>query len=167
MVLYFVSSPLQVVSLCLSLSLLIVSILFLFDLILNYFGSKNLSLYQNTILAMLITNQNSVHFSLFWSVSIQLGPFYLLRSIQSNLVHLVHFGIFLFIHSTLIKSILFGPIWSITPNSIQFGPFCPNQSIQSIWSIWSISDHFSPIQCTYLRKGKKKVWVESSTNYFQ
>ena len=35
---------------------------FLFELILDYFGSKNLNLYQNLILAMLITDQHSVHF---------------------------------------------------------------------------------------------------------
>ena len=75
------SSPLQVVSLSLSLSLsLLVSILFLFELILDYFGSKNLSLYHNTILAMLIIDQHSVHFGplhLFgpvWSTSIYFGP---------------------------------------------------------------------------------------------
>ena len=108
---------------------------------------------------MLITNQNLVHFSLFWSSSILLGPFDLLRSIQFNLVHSVHFGLYLFICSTLIKSVLFRPIWSITSNLVHstqfsqhglFGPF------RSIWSIWSISDHFGPIQCTYLRIGKNK-----------
>ena len=61
-VVVFFSSPLQVVSLSLSLSLsLIVLIWFLFELILDYFGSENLSLYQNAILAMLITDRHSVH----------------------------------------------------------------------------------------------------------
>ena len=55
----FFSFSLQIVSLSLSL---IVSILFLFELILDYFGSENLSFCQSTILAMLITDQYSIHF---------------------------------------------------------------------------------------------------------
>ena len=51
----FFSSQIQVVYLS-----LIVLVWFLFELIL--FESKNLSLFQNTILAMLITNYNSVYF---------------------------------------------------------------------------------------------------------
>ena len=91
----FFSSPLQLVSLSLSL---IVSAWFLFELILNYFGSKNLSLYHNTILAML-TNQHSVHFGPlhlfvpFQSISIYFGP------IRSTLIH---FRSFSSIRSTLI-----------------------------------------------------------------
>ena len=57
------SSPLQVLSLSLSLSLSFG--LIFFELILDYFGSKNLSLFLNTILAMLITDRHSAHFSLF------------------------------------------------------------------------------------------------------
>ena len=49
----------------LSLSLSLSFGLIFFELILDYFGSKNLSLFLNTILAMLITDRHSAHFSLF------------------------------------------------------------------------------------------------------
>ena len=91
----FFSSPLQVVSL--SLSLKFDLFIYFFELILDYFGSKNLILYPNTILAMLITDWHSstsvqfsllrstlVNFSLLRSTPIQLGPFSLIRSFQSN-----------------------------------------------------------------------------------
>ena len=74
----FFSSPLQVVSLSLSL---IVLIWFFFELIFDYFGSKNLSLYQNAILAMLITDRHSVHF----------GPPHQFDLIRSTLVHFGQF----------------------------------------------------------------------------
>ena len=94
----FFSSPLQLEYLS-----LIVLIWFLFELILNYFGSKNLSLYQNTILTMLITARHLVHFIQFGpirSTLVQLGPliyfgqFSLLWSIQSCSVHSVQFSSF-------------------------------------------------------------------------
>ena len=148
----------------------------MFELILNYFGSKNLSLYHNTILAMLITDRHSVHFSplhlfgLLRSISLQLGSFSLLRSIHSNSVHLVHFRrIFQSIQST---SVSLGLLWSILSNSVQFGALGPINStsvylVHSVHSIqfvlfsplrttWSISNHFCPIRCTYLRIGKCK-----------
>ena len=95
----FFSSPLQVVSLSLSL---IVSAWFLFELILNYFGSKNLSLYHNTILAML-TNQHSVHF----------GPLHLFVPFQS--ISIYRFNLFQF------TSVLFGLLWSTLGHLVLFG----------------------------------------------
>ena len=111
----FFSSPLQIV---LSLSLLVLVGLILFELILDYFGSNNLSLYQNTILAMLRTDQHSVcfsqfhqfglvrstsvHFGKFWSNSVYFGL------LQFNWVHLVYFD-------------QFSPIQSIWSISVQFG----------------------------------------------
>ena len=125
----FFSSPFQVLSLSLSLSLsFIVSVWFLFELILDYFGSKNLSLYQNTILAMQITD---------W--------FYPLHLFDPDWFTLVQFGQFSPICSIWLTSIYIGPLWSIPSNLVHLGLFGP---------IWSISDQFGPIQCTYLRMGK-------------
>ena len=69
----FFSSLSQVLSLSLPLSLsLSLSYLcfdyyfFFFELILSYFESKNLNLYQNTILVMLITDLHQVHFGQVW-----------------------------------------------------------------------------------------------------
>ena len=130
----------------------------------------NLSLYHNTILAMLITNQHSVHF-------IYLVQFDVL---QFTSVHSVYFDLFWFVWSTSINSAPFNPLWSILSNSVQFGAlgpirstlvyllqFVPFISLRSIWSIWSISDHFDPIRCTYLWMRKYKfelrilsiIWV--------
>ena len=106
---------------------------FLFELIFDYFWSKNLSLYQNTILAILITDRNSIHF----------GPLHQFGPVQSTSIHFYQFW------PNLIYFGQFSPIWSI--RSIQstlvilvlFSPFCP------IWSIRSNlahSVHFSPLQ---------------------
>ena len=122
LVLYFFSSPLQIVYLS-----LIFLVWFLFELILDYFRSKNLSLYQKPILAMLITDRHSFYFSQFWSTSVQLGLlvyFSKFSPIRSYLIHSVYFG-----H--------FGPVRSIPFNlvhSVYFGPFSPLLSIQSIRS---------------------------------
>ena len=82
---------------------------------------KNLNLYQNTFLAMLIKYWHSVHFinsvrfGLLQSTLVNFGP------IWSTLVH---FNSIRSIQSTLV-------------NSVQFGLFGPVRSIQSHWSIWS------------------------------
>ena len=113
---------------------------FFFELIFDYFWSKNLSLYQNTILAILITYRNSIdfgplhqfglvqststHFCQFWPNLIyfsQFNPIWSIQSIKSTLVILVLFSPFC-------------PIWSIRPTSVQFGLFGPFQSLQSIRS---------------------------------
>ena len=173
----FFSSPLQVLSLSLSLSLsLTVSVWFLFELILDYFGSKNLSLYKNTILTVLIIDQHSVHFILFW-------PLYLFCSIRFTLIHFglpqstsVQLGSF----GQFSLFVLFDSLWAILVHFSQFGPIQLIRSIQStsvylihlgllgpLRPIWSISNHFGPIWCTYLRMGKYKfefivlsiIWV--------
>ena len=114
--------------------------LIFFELIFDYFWSKNLSLYQNTILAILITYRNSIdfgplhqfglvqststHFCQFWPNLIyfsQFNPIWSIQSIKSTLVILVLFSPFC-------------PIWSIRPTSVQFGLFGPFQSLQSIRS---------------------------------
>ena len=101
----FFSSPFQVLSLSLSLSLsFIVSVWFLFELILYYFLCKNLSLYQNTILAMQATDQ--------------FGPLHLFGPDQSTLVHF-----------SPIRSIR--PICSIWSTLTYFGPCFQIWSIQS------------------------------------
>ena len=95
---------------------------------------KNLNLYQNTFLAMLITYWHSVHFinlvrfGLLQSTLVNFGPiwstlvnFNSIRSIQSTLVNSVQFGPFnpiRSIGSTLVNSVLFGPIRSIQSTSI-------------------------------------------------
>jgi len=45
----------------------------LFELALDYFGSNNLSLYQNTILAMLRIDQHLVYFGPVRSTSVHFG----------------------------------------------------------------------------------------------
>ena len=123
------------ISLSLSLSLsLLVSVWFLFELILDYFGSKNLSLYKNTIQTMLIINQHSVHFNLFW-------PLYLFGSIRFTLVH-------------------FGPPQSTL---VQFGPFGQFSPIQSICSIWFTLVHFGSLQCWVLWRLAMFDLVDDST----
>ena len=138
----FFSSPLQIV---LSLSLLVLVGLILFELILDYFGSNNLSLYQNTILAMLRTDQHSVYFSQFHqfglvrSTSVHFGKFWsnsvYFGLLQFNWVHLVYFD-------------QFSPIQSIWSISVKFGPFIP------LWSNFAYSvnsvyvDLFGPMGST-------------------
>ena len=136
LVLYFFSSPLQIVYLS-----LIFLVWFLFELILDYFRSKNLSLYQKPILAMLITDRHSVYFSQFWSTSVQLGL-------------LVYFSKFSPIRSIRSNSVLFDPFgllwsfWSCSVHSVQFGSFSLLWSIQStfIYSVHTVHLRlFSPI----------------------
>ena len=128
LVLYFFSSPLQIVYLS-----LIFLVWFLFELILDYFRSKNLSLYQKPILAMLITDRHSFYFSQFWSTSVQLGL-------------LVYFSKFSPIRSIRSNSVLFDPFgllwsfWSCSVHSVQFGSFSLLWSIQStsIYSVYTV-----------------------------
>ena len=136
LVLYFFSSPLQIVYLS-----LIFLVWFLFKLILDYFRSKNLSLYQKPILAMLITDRHSFYFSQFWSTSVQLGL-------------LVYFSKFSPIRSIRSNSVLFDPFgllwsfWSCSVHSVQFGSFSLLWSIQStfIYSVHTVHLRlFSPI----------------------
>ena len=136
LVLYFFSSPLQIVYLS-----LIFLVWFLFELILDYFRSKNLSLYQKPILAMLITDRHSFYFSQFWSTSVQLGL-------------LVYFSKFSPIRSIRSNSVLFDPFgllwsfWSCSVHSVQFGSFSLLWSIQStfIYSVHTVYLRlFSPI----------------------
>ena len=136
LVLYFFSSPLQIVYLS-----LIFLVWFLFELILDYFRSKNLSLYQKPILAMLITDRHSFYFSQFWSTSVQLGL-------------LVYFSKFSPIRSIRSNSVLFDPFgllwsfWSCSVHSVQFGSFSLLWSIQStfIYSVHTVHLRlFSPI----------------------
>ena len=87
---------------------------------------KNLNLYQNTFLAMLITYWHSVHFinsvrfGLLQSTLVNFGP------IWSTLVH---FNSIKSIQSTLVNSVqfvLFGPVRSIQSHSVHlvyFGQF--------------------------------------------
>ena len=103
----FFSSPFQVLSLSLSF---IVSVWFLFELILDYFGSKNLSLYQNTILAMQITD---------WFCPLHL--------FDLDWFTLVQFGQFSPICSIWLTSIYIGPLWSIPSNLVHLGLFGPIQ----------------------------------------
>ena len=134
---------------------------------LDYFGSMNLSLYQNTVLAMLIIDQHSIHFSLSQSTSsiwLDLVYFSALRSIlvQFSLLRstLVQSGPFSLLRSILLYLVNFSPIWSICSTliqfvpfspliySVQFGPYDPLRSIHftsvysiqidPLWSIWSI-----------------------------
>ena len=151
LVLYFFSSPLQIVYLS-----LIFLVCFLFELILDYFRSKNLSLYQKPILAMLITDRHSFYFSQFWSTSVQLGllvyfsKFSPIRSIRSNSV------LFWSIRSTLVILVLFGPfrsIWFIQSTLVHLVKFSPCQSnlvysvhfinFSLLVPIWSHLVHFS------------------------
>ena len=126
---------------------------FLFELIFDYFWSKNLSLYQNTILAILITYRNSIdfgplhqfglvqststHFCQFWPNLIyfsQFNPIWSIQSIKSTLVILVLFSPFCPIWSirpTSVQFGLFGPFQSTSIYSIQFGPYNPLRSIRS------------------------------------
>ena len=98
--------------------------------------------------------------------SVQFGP---LGSLRYIFVHSLYFDQVNPFRANLVHYAQFNQIWSILSNSVNtvylvyLGLFSP---LRSIRSIWSISDHFDPIQCTYLRKWKKKVWVKSSTNYF-
>ena len=139
------------VSLSLSLSLSHKFALILFDLILDYFGSNNLNLYQNTILVMLRTDRHSVyfdqfhqfglvrstsvHFGQFWSNLVYLGP------LQFNWVHLVYFYKLSPIQSIRSISVQFGQsvlLWSnlaYLVNSIHIDLFGPLRSIGPIWSI--------------------------------
>ena len=152
---------------------------FFFELILYYFGIKNLSLYQNTILAMLITNWHLVNFGLFSPVRSTLVYYSLFRS---NSIYFIPIRSIWSIQSIWFSSIYFGPFNLLRSCAIHFGPFHPIRSIQSasvqfglfnllwfiqsnlahfglLWpvrSIWSISDHFGRIRCTYLRMGKNK-----------
>jgi len=74
---------------------------------LDYFGSMNLSLYQNTVLAMLIIDRHSIHFSLSQSKSsilLDLVYFSALRSI------LVQFSL---LRSTSVQLGPFSLLWSI------------------------------------------------------
>ena len=113
-------------------------------------------------LAMIIIDQNSIHFSslhlfgLVRSTSIQFG---LLRF---TLVQLGPFSPFIPIQSIWFTSVYFNllrSIWHVRSNSIHsvhlvyFSPLHPLWSIQSIWPI---SNHFCPIWCTYLRMRKYK-----------
>ena len=127
-----------------------------------------MNIYQNAILAILITDQHSVHFinsvrfGLLQSTLVNFGP------IRSNSVH---FNSIRSIRSTVVQ---FGP----------FGQFSPLQSIQSnlthtvhlgifspIWptSIYSVHlVNFKPLRSNslyLLKNGKIQVWVESTINY--
>ena len=94
--------------------------------------------------------KETYQFGPIWSTlvyPVYFGPFDLLCSLQSNLVH-------------------FGPLWS---NSIYFSLFGPHlsSSIYLVHSvhfglIWSILAHFGPlgpIQYIYLRMEKDKFWL--------
>ena len=133
-------------SLSLSLSFWFDFFFFFFELILVYFVSKNLSLYQNTILVMLFTDQHSVYFGplhLF-------GPFVLL---QSNSVNFSPFGS---LRSTLVNLVQFCPL--------QYGPSNSVHSVYLglIWSIrsmWSSLVYFRSLQSNlvyYLKMRKYK-----------
>ena len=108
---------------------------------------------------------NSVHLDLIRSTSVQLG---LLCSIQSNLVHLVHFGLFQSIRCYLVNLYLLGPLRSIPFNSIhsvyfspfgpwwsnmvhlvQFGPFSP---------LYSIRSNFGPFGPISLCRSIQSIW---------
>ena len=151
-VVVFFSSPLQVVSLSLSLS-------HSFDLIFvwvntwlfwkwefEFISKCNLGYADNrsTFGPFRSTSSirfDSVYFSSFQSIlvqfvllrstSVQLSPFGLLWSIQSNLVYLVLFGPF-----SPIRSILLWSIWSCSVHSVYFAPIW-SRSLRSIWSIRS------------------------------
>ena len=125
---------------------------FFFELILYYFGIKNLSLYQNTILAMLITNWHLVNFGLFSPVRSTLVYYSLFRS---NSIYFIPIRSIWSIQSIWFSSIYFGPsiyfglVRSTSVHSIQFGPFSLLQSnlVYSIYfglfsPIWPTSVYF-------------------------
>ena len=122
---------------------------FFFELKLVYFVSKNLSLYQNIILVMLITDQHLVYFGphhLF-------GPFVLL---QSNLVNFSPFGS---LRSTLVNLVLFCPLQSSPSNSVHSVYLGLIWSIQSMWSSLVYLVYSRSLQSNlmyYLRMGKYK-----------
>ena len=140
---------------------------FLFELILDYFGSKDLNLYQNTILAILITDRHSVHFinliwiSLLQSTLVNCGPIWCTS---------VHLSSIRSIRSTSVNLVQFNQFQSIRSTSVQFGTFFqfnPLKSIQSslVYSVYLV--HFKSLRknLMYLLKNWKiQVWVESNIN---
>ena len=121
----------------------IVLIWFLFELILSYFGSDNWIWIRNLKLKTIVIKKKrkeTYQIGPVWSTLVHFGPFNLLCSLPSNLVH-------------------FGSLWS---NSVYFGlfsPFGPHLS-NSVYSVHSV--HFGPfglIRCTYLRMKKDKFWL--------
>ena len=102
----------------LSLSHIVLVGLILFELKLDYFGSKNLSLYQNTIYRSIFglfrstssIRSGLVYFSKFWSNSIKFGSirsFGLLQSIWPNSIHFCLFGPLRSIRFTLVYLVHF------------------------------------------------------------
>ena len=119
-----------------------------------------MSLYQNTIFAILITDWHSVH------------------SISVHFINLVRFGLlqstsvyFNWIRSIRSTAIQFGPL----VNSVHFdlfGPITVHLGLFSpIWSIRSTSVylvHFRSLRSNsmyLLKNGKIQVWVESTIYY--
>ena len=122
----------------LSLSVFGMISFFFFELKLVYFVSTNLSLYQNIILVMLITDQHLVYFGplhLF-------GPFVLL---QSNLVNFSPFGS---LRSTLVNLVLFCPLQSslLRSNLVH--------TVHVVYLVYSRSLQSNVVY--YLRMGKYK-----------
>ena len=110
---------------------------------------------------MLITNQYSVYFGPLQFNQVYLVQFSPFGSLRSISVHSVYFNQFRLIQSN----------WSITSNSVQFGPFCPIRSIRSIQSTQVYSVHLIYFRSLHsnsmylLKNGKIQVWVEGTINY--
>ena len=117
---------------------------------------------------MLITNQHSVHFGLFWfTSSIRFGSVYS-NPLQFNQVHFVYFGQF---NPIWFTSVFFSSLWSIPSNSVHYGLFGSFNLIRSILSTSVYLVHllyFRSLRSNsvyLLKNGKIQVQIESTINY--